>query len=79
VHPVHVGILKKALIVLRYGDEEYYRGDILKAVNPLSALGALPSNVAHQVSQIANGEFNFHDSCRLDTCVEYILVGGYVA
>ncbi|KAL9046464.1 MAG: hypothetical protein Q9214_000699, partial [Letrouitia sp. 1 TL-2023] len=66
LHPIHGLIFKEKLVILRNGNKEQYRCDILKAVDPLLSLGSLTSDIKHPVGQFTDDESGFRDPSGLD-------------
>jgi hypothetical protein len=67
LHAVHRFIFEEELVVLGDGDEEEDGRDVLEAVYPLLAFGALAADVEHAVGEVADDERRLGYTCGLDT------------
>lgn len=74
LHTVDGFILEQKLVVLRDGNKEKDRCDILEAVDPFLALRPLPADIKHPVCQLTDDECSLRNAGGFNTRSKYILI-----
>mmetsp|Transcript_27264 Transcript_27264/g.63791 ORF Transcript_27264/g.63791 Transcript_27264/m.63791 type:complete len:286 (+) Transcript_27264:642-1499(+) len=77
-HAIHRAVLHEDLVVFAQSGDEYYGRDVVKAVDPLLPLVALPADVVHFKALAIDHIPLRHDARRADAGEEHILLRRYV-
>ena len=67
MHPIYSLVLKQKLIILRDGNEEEDRRDILEAVDPFLAFRPLTTDIEHPIGKFTDDEGGLRNASGLDT------------